>query len=104
MTVVNIITPATEPCIICGADTHVARSTPVDARAGYVDGVGQTCPGGCRNPGGTIVGGLMIDWDGARGHVTFNRTWFPDDATRRAIVGDWIAALKRLLPHEDAGA
>ena len=38
----------TEACVLCGADTGVSAYQHVDFRIGYVSGVGQTCPTGCR--------------------------------------------------------
>lgn len=39
----KIVVPETERCILCGADTGVLTSLPVDARKHYIDGVGQLC-------------------------------------------------------------
>lgn len=39
----------TEKCVICGADTGIPVEQRIDFRAGYVEGVGQTCPNGCRS-------------------------------------------------------
>lgn len=36
----------TERCILCGRDTGVLRSTPIDKRAYYIEGCGQLC-GAC---------------------------------------------------------
>lgn len=33
----------TEKCILCGRDTGVLRSTPIDQRAYYIVGGGQLC-------------------------------------------------------------
>lgn len=33
----------TEKCILCGRDTGVLRSTPIDQRAHYIEGCGQLC-------------------------------------------------------------
>jgi hypothetical protein len=33
----------TELCIICGGDTAIPVSCPVDQRRGYIEGVGQCC-------------------------------------------------------------
>ena len=38
----------TEACALCGADAGVSVDHHVDLRIGYVSGVGQTCPTGCR--------------------------------------------------------
>ena len=35
----------TEKCILCGRDTGVLRSTPIDQRAYYIEGCGQLCLG-----------------------------------------------------------
>lgn len=33
-----------ERCVLCGKQTHIPISTPVAARQGYVEGIGQLCP------------------------------------------------------------
>ena len=35
----------TELCVVCGAETGMPLTIPVDLRRGYVDGVGQCCDG-----------------------------------------------------------
>ena len=35
----------TELCVVCGAETDMPLTIPVDLRRGYVDGVGQCCDG-----------------------------------------------------------
>ncbi|HAT68819.1 MAG: hypothetical protein A2481_04195 [Candidatus Yonathbacteria bacterium RIFOXYC2_FULL_47_9] len=35
-------------CVHCGAKTPYKTETHIDARIGYVEGVGQTCPNGCK--------------------------------------------------------
>ena len=37
----------TERCHICGRDTQIAVTTPINEREGYISGVGQICPHGC---------------------------------------------------------
>ena len=34
---------STELCVICGAETDVPVTVPVDQRRGYIEGVGQCC-------------------------------------------------------------
>lgn len=33
----------TDSCVICGADTGIRSSAPIDTRSGYVEGAGQLC-------------------------------------------------------------
>ena len=33
----------TEKCILCGCDTEILRTVPIDQRAYYVEGCGQLC-------------------------------------------------------------
>lgn len=33
----------TERCCVCGTDTQVPASLPIEMRSGYVEGVGQLC-------------------------------------------------------------
>ena len=37
-----------DKCVLCGRETSYKRSTHIDLRIGYVEGVGQTCDGTCR--------------------------------------------------------
>ncbi len=40
----NMLCENQETCVVCGAKTEYARSTPIDERQHYVEGVGQLCP------------------------------------------------------------
>jgi len=44
----NVTEHGTEVCIRCGSDTGVPFSQNVADRIGYIEGAGQTCPGGCK--------------------------------------------------------
>lgn len=37
-----------DKCVMCGKDTGYEVSYPIDLRHGYIEGAGQTCPGGCK--------------------------------------------------------
>lgn len=37
-----------DKCVMCGAETPYEFETHIDYRKGYVEGLGQTCPGGCQ--------------------------------------------------------
>lgn len=36
-----------DKCVICGQESPYDETTHIDQRRGYVEGVGQTCFGGC---------------------------------------------------------
>ena len=38
-----------DKCVLCGKETPYDKETPIDKRRGYIEGCGQTCPGGCDN-------------------------------------------------------
>lgn len=33
-----------ERCVLCGKQTHIPVDTPIAARQGYIEGIGQLCP------------------------------------------------------------
>ncbi len=35
-------------CVVCKAKTPYKTDTHIDARIGYIEGAGQTCPYGCK--------------------------------------------------------
>lgn len=37
-----------DKCVLCGEETPYDKTTHIDLRVGYFEGVGQTCPGGCK--------------------------------------------------------
>ena len=38
-----------DKCVLCGKETIYDESTHIELRNGYVVGVGQTCPNGCKD-------------------------------------------------------
>lgn len=52
---------AKDKCVLCGKDTPYDETTHIDNRRGYVQGCGQTCPGGCDTDDiGDIRTGIVI--------------------------------------------
>jgi hypothetical protein len=48
-----------DKCVICGRETPYNVDTHVDMREGYVEGQGQTCPGGCKGKKEEKKGGVF---------------------------------------------
>ena len=36
-------TPKTEKCVVCGVNTGILESTPIEFRDNYIEGAGQLC-------------------------------------------------------------
>jgi hypothetical protein len=55
---------AKDKCVLCGKETPYDKETHVDMRRGYIEGCGQTCPGGCEQDIDAVIEELLKPGDG----------------------------------------
>ena len=55
---------AKDKCVLCGKETPYDKETHVDMRRGYIEGCGQTCPGGCEQDINAVIEELLKPGDG----------------------------------------
>ena len=48
-----------DKCVLCGKETPYDKETTIDKRRGYIEGCGQTCPGGCEQDIYTVIEELL---------------------------------------------
>lgn len=62
-----------DKCVICGQESPYDVTTHISQRRGYVEGVGQTCFGGCVRVPSTIIQNTPNNMD--LGEIVRNMFW-----------------------------
>ena len=110
---------AKDKCVLCGKETPYDKETHVNMRRGYIEGCGQTCPGGCDQDIYTEVNELLeldiadTEPKGRTGYELFryipqdkpttppewkiNLFWFATGLVTSAIVVFLIYQLSKML-------